>query len=456
MATFNLSQGTQDLYSQFREYLTGAASEKLKGVYGGGKKEAQEDISRLLSLIGFDESPKQAFASGIMNIQPGYLASNFRTPQQIQALRKMIAEEMRSRGSVSQVTSKQFVHTGDMYNPEVIKKQLDKGSAPLYGYDPIGASSIEKVPDPIDQILRGSWYHGMSSQARDKTLGFSLDRTIGGKAGETPLMLATERGFPQSLHDTQSISNKLGEPAGVSISMLPTKAKQFSADEYIHRVLPQSGGSPMERTVNLMTSEGRKALNDAYDVVANKVLFVKEPVLGSEFSRADIIKDIIRRDNMYVPPTNVEKLIQEGFTSMPSTGPFNQQLSSQLQSSGYRGILYNPKRWDEYEMLMFDPKYVLPLDYRKVGEYASPVRRRVGYEFNPQAASSPEVNATPGIQRGLSQIQDDMAKNASRLGDIYSERPWSQRLSTENKNSLLELIDERYRESVGNQLFGGF
>jgi len=77
MATkFPLNQQTSDLYSQFRDYLSGTAGEALKEVYGGGKKEAQEDISKLLEAIGYSKDYKEAFQSGVMNIQPGYIASS--------------------------------------------------------------------------------------------------------------------------------------------------------------------------------------------------------------------------------------------------------------------------------------------------------------------------------------------------------------------------------------------
>lgn len=413
MALFNLNPESTDLYTQFKDYLSGAAGEALKDVYGGGKKDAQEDIKRLLSAIGYGDSYKEAFEQGAMNIQPGYLASNFRSPGQIQALRKMIAEEMRSRGS--------------------------------------GAG-------PIDQILRGSWYHGMSDVSRRATqnpLDLETLMQFGSKEptvlNQRALAVANEMGFPLSLHDAQSISNKLGEPAGVSISMLPTKAKQFSADDYIHRVLPQYGGPPTERTVNLMTPEGRTALNDAYDVVLNSQMREHSVIpelansLGEGAKYGQELKSFGGNSVLdFFNNVNYHRI-----------GPFNQQLSNQLQSSGYRGILYNPRRWDEYEMLMLDPKYVLPLDYRRVGDYKTPIN---AWSTKPNLGQqNPEItNMTPGMAKGIDQIQDDMSKNASRLGDIYSERPWTERLNVENKNSLLQLIDEQYREIVGNQLFRGY
>ena len=64
------------------------------------------------------------------------------------------------------------------------------------------------------------------------------------------------------------------------------------------------------------------------------------------------------------------------------------------------------------------------------------------------------TSATPGVRRGLSQIQDLMTQNHSRLHDIYSERPWQGYLTPEVKSGLLERVGPEYREQVGNMLEG--
>lgn len=358
-----------------------------------------------------------------MDFMPGAMGvihPNFRGPEQIQALRKMMAEEMKNRGLVRQAP-------GTIITP---------------------GTTLQS--DPIDQILRGSWYRGMGAEERDKLARevkrsgriYQTQELLKGNPENWTLSYPYTEGFPISLHDSASKSNKLGEPAGVSISMLPTKAQQFSADEFIHRVLPKYGGSPVDRTVNLMTPEGRKALNDAYDVVANKQFDPKEVHRYLKGS----IPDLVMND------------LHDAIAVTTPIGPFNKQLSEQLQSMGKRGILYNPHRWNEYEMLMLDPKYLLPLDYRRAGEYMLPRSSRIaGYTGGGPTLSNRQIlegSATPGVQKGLDQIRDVMAMNKSRLGDIYSERPWTQRLNEENKNRLLELIDPQYREIVGNQLYG--
>jgi hypothetical protein len=357
-------------------------------------------------------------------IAPVELRPNFRTPEQIRALRKIMAEEQRARGEMGR----------SLRNPEYDKDLLGYQSAEDYANARLTRNpkadyqmAIDQFnylnpPDPIDQILRGSWYHGMSEKARwksaealdpDEALTF-INRFPSDVEGS--LQLAFDRGFPKSLHDAASISNKLGEPAGISLSLTPTVSAKFAADENIHRVMPLYGGPPTQRTVNLMTEQGRNALNDAYDVVANKKL-----------------QDYVRR------PQIVRKLREninsgDDITSLLSskTGPFNQALSNQLQSQGYRGVLYNPKRWYEYEMLMLDPKYALPLDYRPYSEYVP------GRPKEPNIFSSIPIDITPKAQKGIGDIEGVMDQNHSRLGDIYNVRPWWDRLSTDVKKFLLQ------------------
>jgi hypothetical protein len=347
-------------------------------------------------------TPEESATQGMMGLGPAVINANFRSPEIIQQLRKFIAQEQRARGPMGQ----------DI---------------------------------PIDQILRGSWYHGMSDKARNAVWeGGGWNPSEGGL-----LSAANEAGFPLSLHDSASISNKLGEPAGISLSMLPSVSQKFSADEYIHRVLPLYGGQPTERIVNLLRPEGRNFLNDAYDTVINKSLGNRLPNLSERFNRTLMGTP----GSLWNPPEILEDL----FNTVPSSmlgqvGSFNQQLSTQLQSMGKRGILYNPQRWSEYEMLMLDPSYVKPLDYRKMEEYIPKANKLEQMVLSHVMSPTNTDYATPGIKKGLSQIGDEMAQNKSRLGDIYSERPWAQRLDDENRRRLLEMLDPSIKDTVTNQL----
>jgi hypothetical protein len=137
-------------------------------------------------------------------------------------------------------------------------------------------------------------------------------------------------------------------------------------------------------------------------------------------------------------------------------GNFNTLYSRALQAQGKRGILYSPQRYGEYEMLMLDPSFVRPLDYRKVNEYRS---RNIDQTMSPENPWTPQRSAygkmTPGPQKGYAAAQPEFATGATRLSDVFNQMPWVDRINEENKRRIAELIDAQYREQVINQLFGG-
>ena len=307
---FEPPQTTDELFGIQRSIF-----EKLSRVLGHPAISPSKGIGEALAGMVMPPTKEAAASSAMFSVAPAALEPNFRSPEVIAALRKHMAEEMRSRGAITGTSTMKETTLGhELYpTPEWATKVLNnpdlaysvfnhapkgmsesdmmtmllKGERPVSSV-PIRGSAPDIDPNPIEQILRGSWYHGMSRSARE-AIGASLgDRAAGERLAELSNMgltspwtnqeryldLANRTGFPISLHDSASISNKLGEPAGISLSMLPTKSKQFSADDFIHRVLPLYGGSPSERIVNLMTPEGRKALNDAYDSVMNRSLTI--------------------------------------------------------------------------------------------------------------------------------------------------------------------------------------
>ena len=469
------------MWQNVREPVMGAVQGVDKVMEWPFGSVAGPGVAETATKMVFPETAKEALVGGIANLTPGMIASNFRTPEQIQALRKVIAEEMRSRGPVGSST-KDIIE-----NAPATKVYPPIGGTGMEFYDTVYAGfspqkmaeerqlwshrdSIpykvgeKEIPDPFDLILRGTPYHGMTEKARPGILGKAgpnfdfrdIDtwpeemlrgmKTIDVPGGEVPLATANFTGFNQSLHNSQSMSNKWGEPAGVSTSFLPTKSgTMFSPDEYIHRLLPLYGGPPTERVVNLMQQGGRETLRDAYTRAFGKLLTESDPAALNRLARYS-------RESIESPLNlnPLERSIRDFQQSSDLTGKFNLGLSNELQSMGKRGILYNPQRYDEYEMLMLDPKYALPLDYRMFQEYAHPAKR--AWEKSPKAVPGDAESATPGVQRGLEQIQDIMSQNHSRLGDIYSERPWQGYLTPEVKENLLQRVGPDYREQVGNML----
>lgn len=415
-----------------RENLIGKAASYMPNVplfLPGVEPQDRPTSQGLIKLLAEGIVPDPSFPQnplpmeGALPLLIGALKPNYRSKEAIRATRKLMAEEQRARGALNEINHPvNLVNRIELFGyPEPHTGGFNLSEASLYP-NPL------KSADPIDQVLRGSWYHGMSDKARSKLAPeLSTKELIAKHGSQYPeLSLAYESSFPISRHDAQSISNRLGEPAGVSLSLNPTVSSEFSADDRIFRVMPLYGGPPTERTVNLMTQEGRNTLNDAYDTVANRKLMA---------NLSDIrYYDALERSGalMGQVPYKPENVF---FPLMGQTGKFNQQLSNQLQFQGYRHILYNPQRHYEYEMLALDPKYALPLDYRPVSHYLDLVDDYLAKRKLP--AVDEGFGITPKAQNAIMQIDDIMAANHSRLGDIYAERPWWDRLSEPVKDTLL-------------------
>jgi len=260
-------------------------------------------------------------------------------------------------------------------------------------------------------------------------------------------------GLPGSTHATPSYT-RFGEPYGVSISASPSIARNFSADDYIHRVQPLYGGPPTERIIPLWRPEGQKAMNEGYNAAFNEWLGQRpggrwgsgvpdyNSVLAGYLGHSEAGTDLLanRMDDF---------LRGVGKTG---TADFNTLYSKALQDKGYRGILYSPQRYGEYEMLMLDPSYVRPLDYRKLEDYVP--AKKLDKMWPTWQGGGHGVPMTPGAVQGYKGAGPEFATGATRLTDAFNQIPWTDRINDANKQRILELIDAKYREMVGNQLFG--
>jgi hypothetical protein len=368
---------------------------------------------------------------------PAHIAANYRTPELIQSLRKAMAQEQKARGAMGQVWA----------NPSLVEEKL-----PEYVKNQIYST----VPDPADLILRGSWFHGMSDESRNvlspaMTQLYKTDRA---------LKLANEFGIPGSTHALPSYT-RFGEPYGISLTASPSIAAKFAADENIHRVMPLYGGPPTERTLQLWKPEHQKRFNEAYNEAFNEWLNTgakrgAEGYTSKHYTLANLIENNARVNLLNDIPNNynpIEALATSSFT--PEVAGFNTQFSQNLQNQGIRGLLYNPRRFGEYEMLMLDPKYAMPLDYRPAGSYGENVKyggasAKMGF-VTPTGQMS--IRATPGMAKGYQQADPEFAANHARLSDMFNLMPWTERISQDNWKRILEQVDSQYREAVINQLF---
>jgi hypothetical protein len=100
------------------------------------------------------------------------------------------------------------------------------------------------------------------------------------------------------------------------------------------------------------------------------------------------------------------RTLKELETALPAGAPerraFNETMRQELLSRGKKGILYSPQRYDEYEILMFNPEDATLLDWRQV-------------ETQPEMSRF-QKRKTPLLADFYRERRSDMAES---LGKIY-------------------------------------
>lgn len=453
MAKLEIPQVLRDIYGSFHEKVMAAAKGIDKPMEWPLEAVAGPGIAETIAQGVAPEKIEDAFIGGILNLMPGYIAANYRTPEMIAELRRAMAAENRARGAVGQQNRADLIwhrNTNEALAP------TSTTNGPMYDIPEV---LPYKETDPLDQILRGSWFHGMRPEARQTVLeaspgweAFRRDLIYGDAIGSTYntpeniLSLANQYNLPASTHATPSYT-RFGEPYGVSLSASPSIARNFSADEYIHRVQPLYGGPPTERIIPLWRPEGQKAINEGYNAAFNQFISEGPPGVNRINSLANRLNEVGGKYGLEPLEPTVEGWATRLGMGQPEASRFNTLYSKALQDQGYRGILYSPQRYGEYEMLMLDPSFVRPLDYRPLADYT-------------QSMNAPKFPitgppGTPGARRGYAAAEPEFATGATRLSDVFNQMPWVDRINEENKRRIAELVDAQYREAVINQLFGG-
>jgi hypothetical protein len=93
---------------------------------------------------------------------------------------------------------------------------------------------------------------------------------------------------------------------------------------------------------------------------------------------------------------------------------FNTHLSDYLRSKGYRGILYSPQRYGEYEMRMLDPRDVVQQDIRQVDD---PALERL-YKGNRKV---PEMSDPDRLKMYITEGKRPSAPTTSKKADTIKE-----------------------------------
>ncbi len=255
-----------------------------------------------------------------------------------QKLRKVMREESRSRGvqdkkdyldSLLRSTPfhgseyEHYPQTGEVYNPGIPKPGNigEPQGLSLTYLEPrkfvSEHSSFAKKPKKYGEALK------RLEEAKGK-LPYAYDREK---------LRAEKKGLEKS---RDFLQRKTEEPVPMS------------------RVFPRFHGRPTEKVIKGWQGGGDElVLQEAYTYALKQM-----PGLWRWTGAGDEVA------NSLLPSYQGIKATMKG----PMKQTFNIHLTDYLRSKGYRGILYSPQRYGEYELRMLDPRDVVQQDIRKVDD----------------------------------------------------------------------------------------
>ena len=212
-------------------------------------------------------------------------------------------------------------------------------------------------PEPGDvfgKVLRQPMYRGQATvpepaahASKQVDAGFAPDFLHGDiNIGPVPTMA-----------ETRTSMRHIGEPgfagkgAGVSVSAHPDIAVQYSKrragnDYNVSRVMPLFGGRPEDVVLNPLQQGHQDVIRGAYENAALQMIAegqLTHPGGGKKFTYDDM-RSQLRRGN--------------------KVDLFNEQLTKNLQESGFKGILHAPRRHGDFELQMFSGKDLMHIDER--------------------------------------------------------------------------------------------
>lgn len=181
--------------------------------------------------------------------------------------------------------------------------------------------------DWVKRLLGGSWWHG--TPATEDVL----------KKGFAP--------------EYEKMGLRFGEPHGVSVSADPRRASAFgSTGENVLRVWPKVDPKSV---LPVWADEAHEPIIKAYMQALEH-----QPNLNDPRTVRDFLSEL----------NSGGWGMKYAANEMPSRYPhiarqFNQRLSEELEKQGIQGLLYNPHRYNEYEMRILDPRKAVPIEERR-------------------------------------------------------------------------------------------
>ena len=249
-----------------------------------------------------------------------------------------------------------------------------------------GPKVEEGVEGILDTVLRGTWWHGRHNypvgartetlrgvRTKELNLGEPLGVSLSAKPEQAKRFAGLserERAAAEKLRllyldlekritswpptgEGTSIKTKLGQPKSINLRIEPR----------LSRVLPLLGGPPAEKILPAWKGPGtegaQKILREAYLEALGKV--EPENAMKAMASRTIMGQEVFA-------PLSPKSLVDRATGFEEGRKVFNQRLSDSLKARGYKGVLYSPERYGEYELKMFDPADVALVDWRRLGK----------------------------------------------------------------------------------------
>jgi len=258
--------------------------------------------------------------------------------------------------------------------------------------------AVKNLPEDVRHLrsytkkfMEGPFFHGTSEKAAEKIM---------------------KEGF-----SSKGIS-KIGEPAGVSLTRLPSVARTFSnigdtsgvtlrVAPVVHPdlIYPAFSKTAGEKLLSSYRESMKIPFRSPEDLSQISPFTHKAPQLEGSFEES--IPQLYEALNKHYRNKYAEPLSPQHFFSFLNSTlstdfrqRFSESLAKSLQRSEIEGLIYNPKRFYEYEMRLFDPKKAVPLESRSPYDPA--------YErYNPRAS------------RAIESLEDFSSTLPVHLKDFY-------------------------------------
>ncbi len=364
-------------------------------------------------------------------------------------------------GKVARVVKKNFiapfmdayqtmgkVNTGKSYTAEEALNFAGTGLvASMLGGPKTGNPSelaVIKQPPVVTKAIRSVLKR--EYKARGKRTGTALDTLLrrtffrGEKHGRWPEVPRLERA-PNFGHKLRTSSN-IGEPLGVSASLSPEVAIAFTESHGdISRAIPLFGDVPENVVLNSMNPAHQEILKEAYTEAFDREL--------NDMPLSEL-QELV--DN----PTPWRALRQD---------TFNESISGELQLRGFKGILYDPNRYSELELKMFNTEDLLHLDLRSahdrgITRYGQTRGTKSADALADYVGTMGEFSTDKGSSLGAQAYQDiDMKKLIDRkIASVLEERKVKALQELQDILKVGKVVDDSVKptvETVGKILTAG-